>query len=278
MPCFFVLMIVWLAGCGSANKTVSNKTVKPLSEKEMQADFDAFGTAWQAFADSQATTHINIDSLLQANKNSIADSLSYRDFYNLLWNVIDHSGIENVALDYPDSVRYLMADWEMYFPLPLVYKDGGLYTDLLFKHMPADTRILSVNGLPADIFVKQTTRYALIKEETPEQENDYIASDKLPQYVYLSQGKQSYFDISYILKGQNDTASYRLLADTQKAFYENYQKSASGSNKKAANSPKNVSLTDNLKKIDKGGKIIYRLPHSQFLLTFSGNISRAASS
>ena len=174
--------------CSSANQTASDKELMPaLTKEEMLADYEAFATVWQQAIDSTAFS----DSLISANRQLITDKLSYRHFYNIIWNTIDLCGTaESVSLKYPDSLRYLMADRKIYFPLPLRYQNGQIYTDILFKHMPAGTLILKINTLSAQDFVEQVTRYALIHETSPQQEHEYVSSNKLADYVYLSEGSQ----------------------------------------------------------------------------------------
>ena len=113
--------LILLISCKNENENLNE--IKSLSQQEMLQDFETFEAIYQK-ANAGLYTYRSkhqIDSVFAENKANIADSLSYREFYNLLWNVIDFTGSCHNQLEFSNSLFDRLSQEIIFFPIPLKF-------------------------------------------------------------------------------------------------------------------------------------------------------------
>lgn len=196
----------------------------PLSKAEMITDFGVFQSIFEAANSGLYKYHSKeeIDSVFAANKNQITEGTSFRAYYNLLWNVIDFSGSCHNTLSYPDSLDNALNQQKIFFPLPLKCIDKKLHVDLAHKTMPAGSELLSINGIEAQQFLADVSKYVSTDGNNTTGKHANMETDWLPFYIYLAYGKQERFTLKY-KTGSHSIAEIQLPGCTYHDFYNNYK-------------------------------------------------------
>jgi hypothetical protein len=191
--------------------------------KDYLADFDLFRSIFEQANAGLYKYHSRtaIDSAFSSGRKQISTSISYRDFFNIVWNVIDFTGSSHNSLDYPDTLKNQVFKKQVFFPLPLKYLNHKLYANLAYKTIPLGSEILSVNGMNANDFAKDISRYLSTDGKNISGKYAFLETNWLPFYVYLAYGEQ----VSFVVRYRNDstTAQTTLDAVDYKTFIENYK-------------------------------------------------------
>lgn len=167
-------------------------------------------------------TKAEIDSVFHTNKKRIRKNTSYREFYTIVWNVIDFTGSCHNDLTYPDSLMRALHGKKIFFPLPLKFLDNKLYSNLSYENIPAGSEILSVNGINAGEFATETSRYLSTDGQNVTGKYAFIETRLFPFYVYLATGEPDSFTISF--KDSSGIQQMVLKPVEYKTAFENYKK------------------------------------------------------
>ncbi len=219
-----------------------------LSQNDMLEDFDLFKSIYESANAGlyKYRTITEIDSVFSINKSKITTATTYREFYNLLWNVIDYTGSCHNELTYPDSLDKQLSKQKIFFPIPLKYINGELYTNLTYHNIPAGSKIQSINKLKANNFIKLISRYASTDGYNTTGKYAKIGTDWLPFYIYLALGKQDYFEIESVYGDLHNKQKEKINSVTYKEFYNNYNKRYSFSFEKQISKEYSFSILDSI--------------------------------
>ncbi|MNK06967.1 Peptidase family S41 [compost metagenome] len=211
---FFIALIFICIGCQESNT---------YKKSELTEDYDLFQSIYEKANSGLYKYHTKatIDSLFLSNKSLITDKTTYREFYNILWNVIDFTGSCHNTLSYPDSLDKEISKQKIFFPLPLKYLGGKLYTNIKNEKIPLGSELLTINGIDAKKFANTVSRYVSTDGKNTTGKYSYIETDWLPFYIYLAFGEQSSFTIKY--KSINNVVKQTTLKPVNyKEFKLNY--------------------------------------------------------
>ncbi len=197
-----------------------------ISKNAMLEDFETFKNIYEKANAGLYKYHpkAKIDSVFISNKNLIINDLPFREFYNLLWNVIDYTGSCHNNLTYPDSLDKELSTHKIFLPIPLKYIGKKLYTNIEYKEIPVGSEIISINNIPQNELLIQISKYVSTDGFNKTGKYANIESDWLPFYIYLALGKQNHFNIQYESKKSNTTQELKIASVTYKDFYTNYKK------------------------------------------------------
>lgn len=163
-----------------------------------------------------------IDSAFSANSKLINNKTTYREFYNIIWSVIDYTGSSHNSLNYPDSLDKALSKQKIFFPIPLKYLNGKLYSIADSVQIPLGSEILSVNKINAEQFSKNISKYVSTDGHNLTGKYASIETDWLPFYIYLAYGEQINFTIEY--KKGNIAKTKTLKAVDYRTSISNYKK------------------------------------------------------
>ena len=246
IPGYVLLVILFLFNsCNTGNKNEETDQYI-LSQNQMLEDFDIFKAIYESANAGLYKYHTakEIDSVFSINKTKITLTTNYREFYNILWNVIDYTGSCHNELTYPDTLDKQLSKQRIFFPIPLKYIDGELYTNFTYNNIPAGSKIHLINNLTAKNFIKLVSRYASTDGYNTTGKYAKTGTDWLPFYIYLALGKQNYFEIEY---GDGDLhRKEKINSVTYKEFYSNYNKRYSLSFEKQLSKEYSFSIVDSI--------------------------------
>lgn len=170
-----------------------------FSKRQFLKDFDVFQSMYEKANAGLYKYHSKheIDSIFSANRKHINKQTSYREFYNLVWNVIDFTGSCHNDLGYPDTVKKELRKRSIFFPLPLKFLDNKLYSNLAYEKVPLGSEILSINGIDALDFAKKVSKYTSTDGHNTTGKYAFLETNSLFFYTYLAYGEQDAFTINY---------------------------------------------------------------------------------
>ncbi len=221
---FFVLTFL-LISCKSENNTKTIDSTHLLTQKEMLEDYNTFVSIYTKANSGLYKYHTKtqIDSVFLSNKKLISEELSYRKFYNILWNVIDYTGSCHNSLKYPDSLDKKLSKQKIFFPLPLKYINNKLYINIDNHDIPNGSEVISVNNIPEPQFSLLISKYVSTDGFNKTGKYRNIETDWLPFYIYLALGSQNHFKIKYKANKSESIRELKTASVTYKEFYTNYK-------------------------------------------------------
>ncbi len=222
----FLLTITLLISCKPENKETVNKQSNVFTKKEMLEDYKLFKSIYRSANAGLYKYHSKkeIDSVFASNKKLLTDNLSYRQFYNVLWNVIDYTGSCHNSLKYPDSLDKTLSKQKIYFPVPLKHINNKLYTNYQYNEISVGSEIISVNNIPERQFSTLISKYVSTDGINKTGKYASIETDWLPFYIYLALGEQTHFSIKYKENNTSTIKESKITSISYDDFYKNYKK------------------------------------------------------
>lgn len=214
--------LILVISCKNENENL--KETKSLSKQEMLHDFETFEAIYQktnAGLYAYRSKH-QIDSVFSENKAKITDSLSYREFYNILWNVIDFTGSCHNQLEFSNSLFDSLSQEKIFFPIPLKFIEEKIFTDLTYESIPLGSQIISINNLEIKEFLAQISRYKSTDGYNKSGKHKWIETDYLPSYIYYALGKQEEYTVEYKQNNSKEINKTPVKSTTYSDLYKNY--------------------------------------------------------
>lgn len=197
-----------------------------FTKKEMLEDYKVFQSIYK-----KANTGLykyrkknEIDSVFNLNKRLITSKLTPREFYNILWNVVDYTGSCHNSLAYSDSLDKKLSKQKIFFPLPLKQINGKLYANLQHTDISVGNQIISINNIHEKELLRRISKYVSTDGFNKTGKYANLETDWLPFYIYLALGKQNNFQIKFKTKSYFHVKKVTLKSVTYAGFYKNYKK------------------------------------------------------
>jgi hypothetical protein len=225
---------------------VSNETKITLDKSDYLEDFSTFRTVFEK-ANSGLYRYYSkqeIDSVFSINKNKINNKTTYQEFYNLVWNVIDYTGSCHNNLRLPEYLKTLLFRKDIFFPIPIKYIDGKLYSNINSNDIPVGAEIISVNGIKATEFSNQIAKYRSTDGINQTSKYNFIQTDWAPLYIYHAYGEKDEFNINY--KYNTETKSVILKSVNFNSYIDNYNQRHSRAYDEKANDAYQYRYVDSL--------------------------------
>lgn len=129
----------------SAQKSIDDS----FSQKNMKKDLELFKNIRQKANSGlyKYRTKNEIDSVYTWAENEIEKSSTYRDFYNIIWELTDFEGSLHNGLSLPKKINTSLKDEKTgYFPFPVKLIEGKLRMNMDSAQIPLGAEILSINN------------------------------------------------------------------------------------------------------------------------------------
>jgi len=142
------------------------------------------------------TGKAEMDRCFDSVFNTIKGSSDIRDFHSKLAYIVDKIGCSHTNLYLPRDYYDTILRRSNFFPIPIVYVDGGLYINSDMWDIPVGSHIISINGNLAGDIMHRMEDY-----NVPDGRNkNYSLSQAAVDFAYdyfLAFGPSSRFDIEY---------------------------------------------------------------------------------
>jgi hypothetical protein len=144
-----------------------------------------------------------------------------REFLRKLSFIVDKIGCSHTNLYLPKSYYDTILKRDNFFPIPIIYVDGGLYINSDMWDIPVGSHILSINGHQAGEIMKRLAWY-----NVPDGVNkDYSLSQAAVDFsfdYFLAYGPSAAFVIEYAEPHSPKVEKVRVTAVTLEKHQENY--------------------------------------------------------
>ena len=197
---------------------------KGLSKAALLEDYDAFRSIYESANAGlyKYRTKAAVDSLFELERTRIKEGLTHRDFFKILWEVIDFTGSSHNELSYPGKLDKRLNKRAIFFPIPLIYIEGKLYTNKSVEEVQLGSEIQAINGMDAQNLVDQLTLYNTSTDGFNKSgKYAFINTDWLAFHLYLILGAQTGFEVLTALPGQA-TKSTKVAAVKYNDFALNF--------------------------------------------------------
>lgn len=194
-----------------------------ISQRQLLKDYDLFRRIYEKANAGLYKYHSKetIDSLFLVNRKQIQSNTSYREFYGILWNVIDFTGSCHNDLTYPDSLKSSLQVQKIFFPLPLKFLTNKLYANYATEEIALGSEILSINGTDAKTVASEVSRFLSTDGSNTTGKYAFLETKALFLNFYYAYGPQTAFDIIY--KDSSGIHQTTLQATDYKSAVENYK-------------------------------------------------------
>lgn len=220
-----ILLIFSLNSCALISQSSNvGRLEKGMSKTALLKDYDAFRSIYESANAGlyKYRTKAAVDSLFDLQRTCIKEGLTHRDFFKILWEVIDFTGSSHNELGYPARLDKRLSKRAIFFPIPLIYIEGKLYTNKTVEEVPLGSEIKTINGVEAQSLIDQLTLYNTSTDGFNKSgKYAFINTDWLAFHLYLVLGAQAEFEVLTALPGRA-TKSTKVAAVKYRDFVLNF--------------------------------------------------------
>lgn len=217
-----ILAIAIAAGCYFFPKDTDVLSQR-YAPNQLQQDFQVFREvlekahpALYSYADKNELNH-DFDSIYAGLK----DDADIRSFHQKLAFIVNKIGCSHTNLYLPKILYDTLLHRPNFFPLPVVYVDGGFYINSDISEIPVGSHIISINGNPAAQIMERMYDY-----NVPDGRNkNYNLSQAAQHFSYdyfMAYGPAGVFRIEYVAPGSTTREMVALEPVTLEKYTDEY--------------------------------------------------------
>lgn len=166
-----------------------------------------------------------MDATLDSIYNTLSGAIDMRAFHQKLSFVIDKIGCSHTNLYLPKTYYDTILHRNNFFPIPVIYVDGGFYINFDGGRIPLGAHIISINGNSSDQIMNRIMDY-----NVPDGRNkNYNLSQGAAEFAYdyfLAYGPCINFSVEYVTPGSDIKETTVIDAVTLEKQMQGYNESA----------------------------------------------------
>ena len=205
------------------NPVFSQSVDELMSAEKMKRDLEIFKKI-RIKANSglyKYRTKEQIDSIYHWAENSIDQSSSYLDFYNLICQLTDFEGsLHNdtrMPRKYSENLR---EEDHGYFPYPIKWIDGSWIVNFENKEIPLGSELIEINGIPIAEIIPNLYKYYTTDGQNITGKRVGITYN-FGKYYRLNYGLTETFQIKYKVHGSEEIRCRSLKDVSYSEYYKN---------------------------------------------------------
>lgn len=196
-----------------------------FSKKKMQKDLAVFKEI-RLKANSglyKYRSKDQVDSIYQWAENEIAESNTYRDFYNIICQLTDFEGSCHNDTEVPDKYfENIRQEDYGYFPYPIKWIDGKWLINYNGGEIPLGAAITKINGSPIKEIITNLYKYYHTDGSNITGKRIGIRTH-FSRYFRFHYGLQKDFEVSYTPVNSDVEEQIRLSSSSYLGYYENFR-------------------------------------------------------
>ncbi|WP_106794682.1 S41 family peptidase [Aquimarina sp. Aq78] len=166
-------------------------------------------------------TKKQIDSIYQWAFKEVKKSKSYRDFYNIIYQLTDFEGSLHNDISLPKKVFKSMKNEEQgYFPLPIKLIQDKVIVNIVNKEIPLGAEIVSINNLKINEILQSLYKYYTTDGVNITGKSIGIHYN-FSRYYRLHYGLKSAFKVKYRVHDSDKIQQKVLHSISFNAYYKN---------------------------------------------------------
>jgi hypothetical protein len=209
-----IFALIFIAGCYFFPYSADIVSEK-FGASKLQQDFTVFRTVLErAHPGLYTYTGKNeMDACFDSMYNTLSQSIDVRAFHEKLSFIIDKIGCSHTNLYLSKPYYDTILKRSNFFPIPVIYVDGGLYINSDVWNIPVGAHIISINGNSAEQIMERIIDY-----NVPDGINkNYNLSQGAAEFAYdyfLAYGPCISFQVEYAAPGSDKKETTRISAVT----------------------------------------------------------------
>jgi hypothetical protein len=218
-----IFALIFIAGCYFFPHSADIVSEKYSSSK-LQQDFTVFRSVLEKAHPGlyTYTSKNEMDNCLDSVYNSVSDAIDIRAFHEKLSFIIDKIGCSHTNLYLPKTYYDTILNRSNFFPIPVIYVDGGLYINSDVWSIPVGSHIISINNNSAEQIMKRIIDY-----NVPDGKNKtYNLSQGAAEFAYdyfLAYGPCVNFFVEYAAPGSDKKETATIDAVTLEKNLATYE-------------------------------------------------------
>jgi len=217
-----IFALLFVAGCYFFPYSADIVSEK-YSASKLQQDFTVFRTVLEkahpgiyTYTDKQ-----EMDACFDSIYKTLVIPVDMRAFHQKLSFIIDQIGCSHTNLYLPKTYYDTILRRSNFFPVPVIYVDGGLYINSDTWNIPVGAHIISINGNSAEQIMKRIVDY-----NVPDGRNkNYNLSQGAVEFAYdyfLAYGPCINFQVEYAMPGSTKNERTNIPAVTLEKHLSEY--------------------------------------------------------
>jgi Peptidase family S41 len=162
-----------------------------------------------------------MDRCFDSIYKTLGPAIDVRAFHEKLSFVVDKIGCSHTNVYLPKAYYDTILKRSNFFPIPVIYVDGGFYINSDMWDIPLGSHIISINGNPAEDIMNRVTDY-----NVPDGRNqNYNMSQAAAEFAYdyfLAYGPSISFMVEYAAPGSPKKETTRVAATTLEKHLSEY--------------------------------------------------------
>ncbi|MEO5682619.1 MAG: S41 family peptidase [Chitinophagaceae bacterium] len=217
-----IFALLFVAGCYFFPYSADIVSEK-YSAQKIQEDFTVFRSVLEKAHPGiyTYTAKKEMDGCFDSIYQTLANPTDIRAFHQKLSYIIDQVGCSHTNLYLPKTYYDTILKRSNFFPIPLIYVDGGLYINADAWEIPVGAHIISINGNNAGDIMKRIIDY-----NVPDGRNkNYNLSQATAEFAYnyfLAYGPCINFKVEYALPGSSKNVKSTIAAVTLEKHLNDY--------------------------------------------------------
>ena len=217
-----IFALLFVAGCYFFPYSADIVSEK-YSESKLQQDFAVFRSVLEKAHPGlyTYTDKKEMDNCFDSIYQTLAEPADIRAFHSKLSFIIDKIGCSHTNLYLPKTYYDTILKRNNFFPIPVIYVDGGLYINSDAWNIPVGAHIISINGNSAEHIMNRIIDY-----NVPDGRNkNYNLAQGAAEFAYdyfLAYGPCISFNVEYAAPGSSGNEKVMVPAVTLEKHLNDY--------------------------------------------------------
>jgi hypothetical protein len=221
-----IFAFVFIAGCYFFPYS-TDIVMEKYAATSLQQDFRVFRSVLEKAHPGvyTYTSKNEMDNCFDSVYRTLSEPVEMRAFHQKLSYIINKIGCSHTNLYLPKTYYDTILERNNFFPVPIMYVDGGLYINSDMWPIPVGAHIISINGNAAGQMMQRIYDY-----NVPDGRNkNYNLSQAAAEFAYnyfLSYGPCINFKIEYASPGSSKKETVNIPATTLEKHLNDYNYSS----------------------------------------------------
>lgn len=217
-----VIAMAFLLGCYFFPYRVDIVSQKKQAN-DLQKDFVVFRSVLEKGHPAlyKYTTKPELDFCFDSIYTTINTPQDIRTFNEKLAYIINKIGCSHTNIYLPEDYYDTIKNRKIFFPIPLIYVDGGIYVNTDQSNIPVGAHILSINNNTVEEILNRTAMHYV-----PDGRNKlYGRSQAAVDFAYayfMTYGPAAYFDVEFAAPGNNVIQKEKIESVTLQQYLKEY--------------------------------------------------------
>jgi hypothetical protein len=218
---FIFLFVVLISSCVNYDVKEKDPAAFTIPSYKAKEDFKLFRTIIEK-AHPSLYSYLpkkRIETIFDSIATTIAQGITYREFFNKLYFITNEIGCSHSAVSLPASVNDSLFNRALFFPLPVLKVENKLLVNYTGdRDLPHGTEILKINNAPAAAILDSLMFYNPVEGYKRETQQYMASADFGYEYFMKFGGNKNFTVVVKDSSGKKDTVILKALSYDDLSF------------------------------------------------------------